>query len=51
MIDATFLVYLVHFKVLDLLVSNWGHISFWIWALVTVVMTIVFTSLKRFIKI
>lgn len=29
MIDATFMVYLVHFKVLDFLVSNWGHIPFW----------------------
>lgn len=51
MIDATFMVYLVHFKVLDLLVSNWGHIPFWVWALLTVVVTFVFTSLKRLIKI
>ena len=51
MIDATYMIYLVHFKVLELMVENWGHIAFWVWALMTVVMTIVFTSLKRFIKI
>lgn len=51
MIDATYMIYLVHFKVLELMVENWGYIPFWVWALMTVVMTIIFTSLKRLIKI
>lgn len=50
-ISATYTIYIVHFKVLDLMVANWGHISYWSWAATTMVVTIVITYIRNLLKI
>lgn len=51
LISATYTLYVVHFKVLDFMTSQWGYISFWIWTTVTVVVTLIITFLIKFLKI
>lgn len=50
-IQATFVIYIVHFKVLDFMVANWGHIPFWSWTLATIVVTMLITAIKMKVKI
>lgn len=51
LILATFIIYIVHMKVLELLVANWGHISFLLWAIVSLIVTFLFTYLMKSFKI
>lgn len=50
-LSANLFVYLVHMKVLVLMIAIRGFIPFWSWALATVAATIVFTYLKKMLKI
>ena len=50
-ISATYVLYLVHMKVLELMVANWGHISLFNWAVVTIIVTLVVNKLKVVIKL
>lgn len=51
LISATYTLYIVHFKVLDLMTSEWGYISFLSWAVATIVVTLIITSLRKVLKI
>lgn len=51
LISATYTLYIVHFKVLDFMTSEWGYISFWSWALTTIIDTLIITSLRKLLKI
>ena len=51
LISATYTLYIVHFKVLDFMTSEWGYISFGSWAVATIVVTIIITSIRHFLKI
>ena len=50
-LSAIYMIYIIHFKVLDLMTSIYGFIPFWSWALVTIIITIIFTYLKRLLRI
>lgn len=50
-LSASFVLYIVHFKVLDYMVANWGYISFWSWALVTFTVMMVVNQIKLKLKI
>lgn len=50
-ISAIYIIYLVHYKVLILMVAKLGHIPLWSWALVTALTVIVFTHIKVCLKI
>lgn len=32
------------------MVANWGYISFWSWAIATVIVTVLFTYLKKLLR-
>ena len=51
LLTVTFAVYLVHYKVLDLMVANWGYISFISWLFVTIVITLITAYLMRLFRI
>lgn len=51
LISATYTLYITHFKVLEFMLSEWGYISFWSWALVAVVVTFIITSQRILLKI
>ena len=50
-ISAIYVIYLVHMKVLDLMVANWGHISLLNWLLVTIIVTIIVNRIKIILNI
>lgn len=47
LVSGTYVLYLTHFKVLDLMTTLWGYIPFWSWMLLTIVVTGVFTTILR----
>lgn len=51
LVSATYLLYIVHMKVLVLMVENLGYISFYSWAIVTIITTILLNRLKLLLKI
>ena len=50
-ISAIYVIYLVHMKVLDLMVANWGYISLLNWLLVTIIVTIIVNRIKIILNI
>jgi len=49
--SATYTIYIVHMKVLEFMVAQWGYIPFWSWAGATILVTIVVTYIRRLLKI
>lgn len=47
LVSGIYVLYLTHFKVLDLMTTLWGYIPFWSWMLLTIVVTGVFTTILR----
>lgn len=51
LISVTYTIYIVHFKVLDFMTSQWGYIPFGSWVLATFVVTVIVTYIRRLLKI
>lgn len=51
LISAIYVLYLVHMKVLDLMVANWGHVSLFNWAVITIIVTNVVNQLRMILKV
>lgn len=49
LVSATFILYLVHFKVLDFMVQIGGHISFVSWAITTIFVTIIVGLIMKYL--
>lgn len=50
-LSAVYVIYLVHMKVLELMVANWGHIPLLNWLLVTVIVTMIINRIKIILNI
>ena len=50
-VPGTYMLYLVHHKVLTFMVWNWGYVSLLSWIMVTVLVTIAFTFLSKLLKL
>ena len=50
-LSASFVLYIVHMKVLEFMVYHWGHIPFWSWAFATFVIMVIVNQIKLYLKL
>lgn len=48
---SIYTIYIVHFKVLDFMVWQWGYISIFSWLVTTFVITLIVSYLRKLLKI
>lgn len=50
-LTSIYTIYIVHFKVLDFMVWQWGYISIFSWLVTTFVITLIVSYLRKLLKI